>query len=280
MGYVWDPNLTNLVEPPAALTADGYAFESVPFSEHVNFLWNVSTAGNGNSMPVGSVLTTVGPIKPDIPGWLEVAEEGTFGNANSSATVRANADTQNLYEYIWANIPDEYCPVIGGRGPTSTADFVAGKALTIPKLNGRVVACAGTEFVPGYLAGNSFNNSLITVDNLAAHTHTQTAHTHQLVMDPHAHRMISQPRFGGSQTDLQTLKPYTAEVYQGDFFFEGYNFVVDGFTPVTPGQELIRNTTTTGTARSGGGGNTGSTGGNVPLDVQQFTIYLSMWIKL
>lgn len=61
----------------------------------------------------------------------------TIGNATSGATERANADTQSLYEYLWGEFDDTICPVLGGRGASATADFNAGKQLTLIDGRGR-----------------------------------------------------------------------------------------------------------------------------------------------
>lgn len=61
----------------------------------------------------------------------------TIGNATSGATERANADTQSLFEYCWNGFDDTICPVVGGRGASATADFNAGKQLTLIDGRGR-----------------------------------------------------------------------------------------------------------------------------------------------
>lgn len=63
----------------------------------------------------------------------------TIGNATSGATERPNADTQALFEYLWAEFDDTICHVLGGRGASATADFNAGKQLTLPDGRGRTI---------------------------------------------------------------------------------------------------------------------------------------------
>lgn len=273
---IWDPNGTNLVRPPQSLIDDGYQFESIPFSEHVNWIWNISTAGNGNNMPVGSIITTVGPAVPDVSGWVGLTILGTIGSSASTATLRANNDTQDLFEYIWNNIADVYCPVIGGRGATAAADFVANKPITLPNTPGRAIACAGGGGPHGHTTGAG--SATLSIANLAAHTHTQTAHSHPIIMDPHDHPFIAALPDGTGEVNFQTFKAVRGEFGGQDPFFEHPVFSIT--EPVVPGKEVLRKTTTTGTASSGGGGNTGSTGSGAPFSIEQPTIFLNHWIKL
>lgn len=62
----------------------------------------------------------------------------TIGSATSGATERANADSQALFEYLWAT--DTSLIVSAGRGASANADWVANKTLTLPDGRGRVLA--------------------------------------------------------------------------------------------------------------------------------------------
>lgn len=81
-------------------------------------------------------------------GWL-VMTNGTIGNASSNATVRANADTQSLYEVLWA-YPSDQCPlftssgVFQARGLSAAADYAANLQLALPPINGRSIVYAGS----------------------------------------------------------------------------------------------------------------------------------------
>jgi microcystin-dependent protein len=76
-------------------------------------------------------------------GWVR-ANGLTIGNALSGASERANADCANLFTTMWGNFPDSWCPVSGGRGATSVADFDAGKSIALYDMRG---------FFPGGLDG-------------------------------------------------------------------------------------------------------------------------------
>lgn len=68
-------------------------------------------------------------------GWVR-QNARSIGGAASGATERANADTQPLYEYLWNTFPDDFCPVVGGRGTSAAADFAANKAIATPDMRG------------------------------------------------------------------------------------------------------------------------------------------------
>lgn len=116
-------------------------------------------------------------------GWV-MANDGSIGSASSSATTRANADTEALFTLLWNNITDTWAPVSGGRGASASADFAANKTLTIPKALGRAIAVAG--------GGSGLTNrALGTV--LGEETHTLTI----AEMPSHTHNTISGSADGG-----------------------------------------------------------------------------------
>lgn len=118
---------------------------------------------------------TTGDVKPSmnptpLSGWF-IWSDGSIGSAVSGATVRANADTQTLFELLWDNCDDTICPVSGGRGISATADFTADKALTLPSIDGRtLVNLSGT-----YNLGETFGEDEVTLTNstIPAHHHTE-----------------------------------------------------------------------------------------------------------
>ena len=63
----------------------------------------------------------------------------TIGNATSGATGRANADTQNLFVYLWGLCNQAHCPVTGSiRGSTALGDFTASKTIQLPDWRARM----------------------------------------------------------------------------------------------------------------------------------------------
>lgn len=101
-----------------------------------------------NDVPVGTVSEFDGPVAPS--GYI-LASGRTIGNASSSATERANADTQALFTHYWNNFPDGMRTVSGGRGASAAADFAANKTITILDARGR--AAVGKDDMGGTAAG-------------------------------------------------------------------------------------------------------------------------------
>lgn len=100
--------------------------------------------------------------------WLKL-EGGTIGNGSSSATLRANADTQSLFVWLWGNLADAQAAVSGGRGGSALADFNANKRIAVPDLRGRSPLGKSTSGVGSILGG--------TYGTLE-HSHTVPAHFH------------------------------------------------------------------------------------------------------
>jgi microcystin-dependent protein len=75
--------------------------------------------------------------------WV-MMNDGTIGDAASGASTRAGADCHALFILLWDSIADTYCPVVGGRGGSSAADWSAHKKLTLPRALGRALAVAGS----------------------------------------------------------------------------------------------------------------------------------------
>lgn len=142
-------------------------------------------------VPVGSVQAYIGPTAPT--GWL-LCSGGTIGSASSGATSRANADTQTLYELLWAAFANAELPIQDSAGAPSTrgasaaADFAAHKRLPIPDIRGRVIA--GKDDMGGTSANRLTNqtgglNGDLMGATGGAETHTLTeaqmpSHTHTI----------------------------------------------------------------------------------------------------
>jgi len=62
----------------------------------------------------------------------------SIGSSTSSATERANADTQALYSFLWNADPN--LAVSGGRGASAAADWAANKNIALPDYRGRAIA--------------------------------------------------------------------------------------------------------------------------------------------
>lgn len=88
-----------------------------------------------NVLPTGVMMDYCGTTSPS--GWV-LANGRTIGSASSGGTGRANADTQSLFEFLWASFADTELAVSGGRGASATADWSANKTIALPDLRGRV----------------------------------------------------------------------------------------------------------------------------------------------
>jgi hypothetical protein len=120
----------------------GYIAYDVPALEAVSPSGDSGGGGGGGSVSPEVLFRT---------GYLmmmlgEGVQEGfvrlngrSIGSSGSGATERANNDTQALYEYLWNEFADSICPVVGGRGASATADFNAGKTLTLIDGRGRTI---------------------------------------------------------------------------------------------------------------------------------------------
>ena len=102
------------------------------------------SGGGGSSIDPTTILST-GDIKfrataETLTGWVRL-NGLTIGSAVSGATERANADTQNLFVYLWTNCAqpttNNHCPVVGGLGASALADYNANKQITLMDWRGR-----------------------------------------------------------------------------------------------------------------------------------------------
>lgn len=110
--------------------------------------------GGGGDNPVdpNSVFKT-GDLKERydtdaLAGWVRINGR-TIGSATSGGTERANSDTQALFEHLWNK--DSALIVVGGRGASASADWLANKQITLP--DGRGSTLVGLDTM-GNIAAN------------------------------------------------------------------------------------------------------------------------------
>jgi len=141
-------------------------------------------------IPAGMIAPYIATTAPS--GWVR-ANGRTIGNAASSATERANADTQTLYELLWNSYSDSVCAVSSGRGSTAALDYAANKTITLPDLRGRSwfglddmgntpAARIGTVLTTPTTNGTSGGTETVTLSSseMPAHTHDLSSHTHSV----------------------------------------------------------------------------------------------------
>jgi hypothetical protein len=172
------------------VTADGIGrFPAVYLDDSVNlfFRHRVTTAGGvviidlstipiigpvggggGGGTPVDptALLQTGDPIwrlRAGVMTGFVRANAQTIGSGTSGATERAAADAQALFEYLWNNLSNTFCPVSGGRGASSFADWAANKTIGLPDMRGRAPFGLDLMGSPGF-AGRITAGSITTGD--------------------------------------------------------------------------------------------------------------------
>jgi len=144
-------------------------------------------------LPTGAIWIMIAAPASTPAGWVP-GIAGTIGSAASGATIRANADCQNLYTMMWNGLANTEAPVTGGRGATAIADFTANKPMGGLDCRGVVLAAfdniggaAGrlTTLFPrmGMIAGEQAH--ILAAAELGNHTHTSSvtvpAHAHGIM---------------------------------------------------------------------------------------------------
>lgn len=86
----------------------------------------------------------------------------TIGNAASGGSERANADTENLFLYLWNNFANGILAVSTGRGASAAADFAANK--TIALFNCRSTGLIGLDDMGATADGNGSTATYVTGD--------------------------------------------------------------------------------------------------------------------
>jgi hypothetical protein len=106
-----------------------------------------AVGGIGGAWGAGDVKLTFKNVAD--PGWL-MMDDLLIGKTASTADHKNDLYT-NLFQLLYNNIPDTWCPVFatkGGAGNVRTGnalnDFNAGFVLTLPRTLGRALAIAGT----------------------------------------------------------------------------------------------------------------------------------------
>lgn len=189
------------------------------------------SGGGGGTVDPTTVLAT-GDIKfratgETLTGFVK-ANGLTIGNVSSGATGRANADTQNLFVYLWTNCSNitanRHCAVSGGLGANALADFNANKALavfdmraSIPVglddmgntpagrlLSSNVTSGGGDGPTTPNATGGEANHTLV-VGEMPSHAHTITdpGHIHTLTDNAFSNGCSS----CGAQTVISAIAP-------------------------------------------------------------------------
>lgn len=157
-------------------------------------------------LPTGIVMPYGATTAPT--GWVR-CNARTIGNAASSATERANADTESLFTFLWTNYSDSVCAVSSGRGASAAADYAANKTIALPDMRGRALfglddmgnsaagrlAAATIDQTTNGASGGADTVTLITA-NVPSHTHSFSATTDS--GGSHTHGITIETRLGAS----------------------------------------------------------------------------------
>lgn len=189
-GGKWNTN-ADLIDAAVGTAQDDIATLEANVTDLANDLTDVENAVAAlRVVPTGAVLSYAGSTAPT--GFV-LLRGGTIGDASSSATVRANADTEALFTLLWGSMSDTQAPVSGGRGANAAADFAAHKTITLPDAGGRVIAgkeatasrlTSGTSGVDGGTLGASGGDQRM---HQHSHSVTDSGHSHGVTDPQHFH---------------------------------------------------------------------------------------------
>jgi hypothetical protein len=140
---------------------------------------NLDAVASGDlaaAVPVGVVHSYLGSSAPS--GWLMLNGD-TLGDASSGAT-QADNSYSVLFQLLWNGMADAQAPVVGGRGASAAADWVAHKKITLPDARGRAVVGTGTGAsltarTHGDKGGEETH--VLTVNEMPSHTHPPASGT-------------------------------------------------------------------------------------------------------
>lgn len=138
-----------------------------------------------SGLPTGVMMPYLATTAPS--GWV-TASGKTIGNASSSGTERANADTEDLFTFLWTNFSNSVCAVSTGRGASAAADYAANKTITLPDLRGR--AFFGLDNIGGTTAsrlGTVITDA--TTNGASGGTETHTLITSEMPTHSHANTL-------------------------------------------------------------------------------------------
>jgi microcystin-dependent protein len=179
----------------------------------------------------------------------------TIGSAASVANERANADTLNLYTYLYNALSNAVCPVSGGRGANAGADFAANKTLTLPDLRGSVPCGLDTM---GNSAGSRFDASVpFSVGNATTPGSAAGQNHHSLTtaqVPSHAHTFSATTGSSGSHSHTATTSSAGSHAHSGATDTENIIHVHGGVVTggstagisTTPGAQTVLVSLTTG----------------------------------
>jgi hypothetical protein len=151
-------------------------------------------SSSATSIPTGFIAPFASTTAPT--GWVR-CNGRTIGNASSSSTERANADTSDLFLALYAAYSNSVLAIqnsdgTAGSRTTAAADYALNKRLPLPDFRGRALFglddmgnSAASRLTSASITGPTTNGSsggaettTLSETHLAAHTHGMNSHTH------------------------------------------------------------------------------------------------------
>jgi microcystin-dependent protein len=200
--------------------ADGYGRWPNVFIPFGDFKFLLTTAG-GSTLASGDEIPNPAPFTDDFEldetaiyntgDFIFTGKNGTragavrcngrtLGNAASGATERANADTVDLFTYLYDNYTNDEAAVSSGRGASAAADYAANKTITLPDYRG--TALVGFDDM-GNTAASRFAGAPTTTGSGTEAGSILGLNTHTLLeaqLPNHTHSFSATTGAGGSHT--------------------------------------------------------------------------------
>jgi hypothetical protein len=242
---------------------------------------STGTGGGGDSVGESSIFQ-VGdifwqPVNSSRTGWVR-ANARTIGSSSSGATERANADTEDLFLFLWNNFDNTLCAVSGGRGGSAAADWAANKTITTLDMRGRLaygmdtMGYSAASVVAGATtAGGAFGQEekaiaqanlpnvnfteALTVDS---HTHSGPSHTH--TGPSHTHSFSDTSSTDGAHTHTYSQADLDQEITAGGNSNRAGSNTSDSTSSDGDHTHTVSGTTGAGGTGATGSGGTGNTG--------------------
>jgi hypothetical protein len=153
-------------------------------------------ASSGSGSPPTVDATTIMQVGFIAPYYGTGARTGfvrangrTIGSVSSGASESANADCQDLFEYLWG--ADANLTVSTGRGASANADWVANKTIALPDWRGRALAALDDmgNTAAGRLTSTYFGTAatVLGAASSAESNNVILTHNHAITDPGHAH---------------------------------------------------------------------------------------------